>query len=51
VYETEVRVDIYDLEAFRAVDEARTRLWKADRNLETLRNELSYKEVRASLTR
>ncbi len=51
VHETEVRVDVYDLEVFRAIDEARARLQKADRDLETLRTELSYKEVQASLTR
>ena len=50
-HETEVRVGIYDLEAFKAIDQARARLQKADRDLETLRNELSYKEEQAKLVR
>ena len=50
-HETEVRVGIYDVEVFKAVDQARARLQKADRDLETLRNELSYKEEQAKLGR
>jgi hypothetical protein len=50
-HKTEVRVGIYDLEVFRAIDQARTRLQKADRDLETLRNELSRKEEQARLGR
>ena len=50
-HETEVRVGIYDLEVFKAIDQARARLQKADRDLETLRNELSYKEEQAKLGR
>ena len=50
-HETEVRVGIYDLEVFSAIDQARTRLQRADKDLETLRNELSYKEVHAKLGR
>jgi hypothetical protein len=50
-HETEVRVGSYDVEVFRAIDQARARLQKADRNLETLRNELSYKEEQARLGR
>jgi hypothetical protein len=50
-HETEVRVEIYDLEVFRAIDQARARLQKADRDLETLRNELSYNEDQAKLGR
>jgi len=42
-HETEVKVGIYAVEVFKAIDQARARLQKADRNLETLRNELSYK--------
>jgi hypothetical protein len=38
-HETEVRVGIYDVEVFKAIDQARARLQKADRDLETLRNE------------
>jgi len=32
-HETEVRVGIYDVEVFRAIDQARARLQKADRDL------------------
>jgi hypothetical protein len=50
-HETEVKVGIYDVEVLRAIDQARARLQKADRDLETLRNELSYKEEQAKLGR
>jgi hypothetical protein len=50
-HEAEVRVDIYDLEVFKAIDRARPRLQKANGDLETLRNELSYKEEKAKLGR
>jgi hypothetical protein len=50
-HETEVRVRVYDLEVFKAIDQARARLQKADKDLETLRNELSYKEEQARLGR
>jgi hypothetical protein len=49
-HETEVRVGIFDVD-FKAIDQARARLQKADRDLETLRNELSYKEEQARLGR
>jgi hypothetical protein len=50
-HETEVRVGIYDVEVFNAIDQARARLQKADRDLEIVRNELSYKEQQAKLER
>jgi hypothetical protein len=50
-HETERKVGIYDLEVFRAIDQARARLQKADNDLETLRNELSYKEGQETLGR
>jgi len=50
-HETEARIDIYDLAVFKAIDRARARLQKADKDLETLRNELSYKEEQAKLGR
>jgi len=50
-HETKVRVGIYDVEVFKAIDQARARLQKADRDLETLRNELSYKEEQARFGR
>jgi hypothetical protein len=50
-HETEVSVGVYDLEVFKAIDHARSRLQKADRDLETLRNELSYKEEQAKVGR
>ena len=46
---TKARIGIYDLEVFRAIDHARARLQKADKDLETLRNELSYREEQAKL--
>jgi hypothetical protein len=50
-HETEPRIGIYDLEVFRAIDRLRAHLQKADKDLETLRNELSYKEEQATLGR
>jgi len=50
-HETEATVGIYDLEVFRAIDQARARLQKADRDLEILRKELSYREQQATLGR
>jgi len=43
-HQFEVRVGIYDTAVFRAIDQARARLQKADKDLETIKNELSYKE-------
>jgi hypothetical protein len=43
-HETETNVGVYDLAVLRAIDQVRARLHKADKDLETLRNELSYKE-------
>jgi len=48
-HETEVRVGVYDLEVFKAIDQARARLQKADRDMETLRKELSYKKDQAKV--
>jgi hypothetical protein len=48
-HEAEVKVGIYDLQVFRAIDRARARLRRADKNLETIRNELSHKEQQARL--
>lgn len=42
---------LYDLVVFRAIDKARARLQRADKDLETLRNELSYREEQAKLGR
>lgn len=47
-HEREVKVGIYDIELFRAIDRARARLQKADKDLEKVRNELSYKEQRTT---
>ena len=43
-HQSEVSVRIYDLTVFKAIDRARARLQKADKDLETIKNELSYKE-------
>jgi hypothetical protein len=50
-HETEVRVGIYDVEVYKAIDRARARLQKADKDLEAVGNELSYKEEQAKLGR
>jgi hypothetical protein len=46
-HQSEVRVGIYDISVFRAIDQARARLQKSDKDLETIRNELSFKEYQA----
>lgn len=46
-HQSEVSVGIYDIAVFRAIDQDRARLQKADKDLETIRNELSYKEYQA----
>ena len=50
-HQSEVRVGIYDITVFRAIDQARARLQKADKDLETIKNELAYKEVQAKVGR
>jgi hypothetical protein len=46
-HQFEVSVRIYDITVFRAIDQARARLQKADKDLEKIKNELSYKEEQA----
>lgn len=46
-HQSEVSVSIYDITVFKAIDQARARLQKADKDLETIRKELSYKEYQA----
>jgi len=48
---TEVSVTDYDIAVFRAIDQVRARLQKADKDLETIRKELSYKEQQARIGR
>jgi hypothetical protein len=48
---TEVSVTDYDLAVFRAIDQVRARLQKADKDLETIKKELSYKEQQAKIGR
>ena len=43
-HQSEVSVGLYDVTVFRAIDQVRARLQKADKDLETIRNELSYRE-------
>lgn len=50
-HSTEVRVTEYDITVFRAIDQVRARLRKADKDLETIRQELSYKEQEAKRRR
>jgi hypothetical protein len=46
-HQSEVSVGIYDINVFKAIDQARARLQKADKDLEAIRNELSYGETPA----
>jgi hypothetical protein len=46
-HQSEVTVGIYDIAVFKAIDEVRARPQKADKDLETIRSELSYKEYQA----
>ena len=46
-HQSEVNVPVYDIGVFKAIDQACARLQKADKDLETIRNELSYKEYQA----
>ena len=50
-HQSEVTVGIYDVAVFRAIDQARSRLRKADKDLEIIGNQLSYKEDHAQLGR
>jgi len=50
-HEGEQQVGVYDVEVFRAIDRARARLRQADKDLESLRNELSWKESETHLGR
>lgn len=43
-HRSEGQVGIYDVEVFRAIDQVRARLQRADKDMEIIRNELSYKE-------
>ncbi len=46
-HRSEVSVGIYDITVLKAIDQARARLQKADKDLEKIKNELSYKEYQA----
>ena len=46
-HQSEVSVGIYDIAVFKAIEQVRARLQQADKDLETIRNELSYKEYQA----
>jgi hypothetical protein len=48
---TELSVTDYDIAVFRAIDQVRARLQKADKDLETIKKELSYKEQAAKIGR
>jgi hypothetical protein len=50
-HQSEVSVGIYDINVFKAIDRARARLQKADKDLEAIRNELSYRESQATAGR
>ena len=46
-HQSETSVGVYDIAVFKAIDQVRVRLQQADKDLETIRNELSYKEYQA----
>ena len=46
-HQSEANVGVYDIAVFKAIDHARARLQKADKDLDTIKNELSYKEYEA----
>jgi hypothetical protein len=48
---TEVSVTDYDIAVFKAIDQVRARLQKADKDLETIKKELSYREQEAKTGR
>ena len=50
-HSTEESVTDYDIAVFRAIDQVRARLQKADKDLETIKKELSYKEQEAKTGR
>ena len=50
-HKSEAIVGTYDITVLRAIDEVRARFQKADKDLETINNELSYKEVQVKLGR
>ena len=47
-HQFEASVGVYDIAVFKAIDQVRIRLQQADKDLETIRNELSYKEYQAN---
>ena len=47
-HRSEVNVGVYDIAVFKAIDQVRARLQQADKDLQAIRNELSYKENEVS---
>ena len=47
-HQFETSVGVYDISVFKAIDQVRVRLQQADKDLETIRNALSYKEYQAN---
>ncbi len=50
-HKSEQKVGVYDMAVLRTIDHVRARFQKADKDLETIKNELSYKEVQVKLGR
>lgn len=46
-HQSEVNVGVYDIAVFKAIDQVHARLQQADKDLQTIRNELSHKEDEA----
>ena len=47
-HQFETSVGVYDIAVFKAIDQVRVRLQQAEKDLETIRNELSYREYQAN---
>ena len=46
-HQREVNVNVYDIAVLKAIDQVRARLQQADKDLETIKKELSYREYEA----
>lgn len=47
-HQSEVNVGVYNIAVFKAIDQLRARLQQADKDLQTIRNELSCKEYQTN---
>ena len=47
-HQSEVNVHVYDIGVFKAIDQVHVRLQQAERDLETIRKELSYQDYQTN---